>query len=656
MKTFYFAVSALILILILAGAWLLARRLKNKKNRPGQAALLKLKKKAKSLASRPGLIPAADFFKKPELSGVKISPSGKYLAYLKPFQNRLNIYVRKADGSEPERRVTSQTSRGIRYFSWKEDETLLFFQDSGGDENWHVFRASAAGGDERDLTPFKGAKFTVIDWLDEIDEEHILIGSNERDRTVFDACRLNIKTGERRMIAKNPGHWTDWLADHEGRLRAAVSSEGLESSVYYRETESAPFQKIMTAGLEDDFRPVLFTADSKSLYVLSNLGRDTAALQVFDPQKRRVLATLFSHPKADVDDIGWSKKRKALLYAGYYTEKQGRRFFDSREEKIFRDLESKIPGKEVYKLSSSRSESMMTFGAYSDRSPAVYYLYDEPSGKLKKIGGAMPWIKEGDMAEQKPVSYTSRDGLVIHGYLTLPKGASGKNLPVVVNPHGGPWSRDWWGFRPETQFLASRGYAVLQMNFRGSTGCGKKFLTASFKQWGRKMQDDITDGVRYLIDKGIADPERTAIYGVSYGGYAVLAGLAFTPDLYACGVNYVGISNLFTHFKSYPAYWEHHKEKDYKMIGHPEKDKRLLREASPLFSAGKIKAPLFVAHGANDPRVKQAESDQIVQSLEERGIEVPYLVKDDEGHGFQNEENQMEFYALMEAFLDGCLN
>jgi dipeptidyl aminopeptidase/acylaminoacyl peptidase len=270
---------------------------------------------------------------------------------------------------------------------------------------------------------------------------------------------------------------------------------------------------------------------------------------------------------------------------------------------------------------------------------------------LKKLVEISPWLKEKYMADQKPITYKSRDGLTIHGYLTLPKGAVKKNFPVVINPHGGPWYRDSWGYNPEVQFLANRGYAVLQVNFRGSTGYGRKFWESSFKKWGKEMQDDITDGVKWLIKKGIADSKRIGIYGGSYGGYATLAGLAFTPDLYACGVDYVGVSSIFSWIKAFPPYWKPFLEMVYEMVGHPEKDKELLKAASPFFHVDKIKVPLFIAQGANDVRVPKAESDQMVKALKKRGIDVPYMVKENEGHGFRNEENRFDFYRAMETFL-----
>ena len=663
----------------------------NQKHKENQA-LLNLRKYMKTYSPHEGLIPLKDFFKNSQITQVKISPNGKYLAYLKAWEGRMNIHVRPVDHSETERRISSQSERDIPTFFWKENDTLIYMQDKGGDENYHIFHAFADGSGEKDLTPFDEVKVQVVDDLDNISEEEMLIETNQRNSEVFDVYRLNIKTGAIKMIAENPGYFTSWLTDHKGHLRVALSTEGTDKGLYYRETEQEKFQKIIQHNFKDDFKPYFFTFDNQNLYASSNLNRDKSSVVVFDPKQKKEQSVLFSHPKVDVNKLFYSKKRKVLTHIIYSAEKLGSHFLDSETENIFQELRTQIPGKEMSLVSYNREETLIVVYAWSDRDPGFYYLFSVPDKKLnqtgskrippfensvpfvgfssynqvvkhenlnknsiKKIADTRPWIKEEDMAKMVPFSYKARDGLTIPAYLTLPKGSENRHWPVVVMPHGGPWWRDHWGYDDIVQFLANRGYAVFQMNFRGSTGYGKKFWMAGFKQWGRAMQDDITDGVHHLVEKGLADPKKIAIFGISYGGYAVLAGLAFTPDLYACGVDYVGISNMFTSVETIPSYWKPFLEQIYEMEGHPEKDKELLRSVSPVFHADKIKAPLFVIHGANDPRVKKAESDQIVNTLEERGIEVPYLVKDNEGHGFRNAENKLEAYALTEAFLSKYL-
>ena len=342
-----------------------------------------------------------------------------------------------------------------------------------------------------------------------------------------------------------------------------------------------------------------------------------------------------------------------MLTGVRYTEaKTSYVFFDEDRKNLQKELEKRLADVEVRVSDFSKDETKVLVRTFTDKTRGKYFFYDRTADKFLELADISPWLNEEYMSSMEPIEYTSRDGLTIHGYLTLPVGKRAKDLSVVINPHGGPWSRNYWGFNSEAQFLANRGYAVLQMNFRGSTGYGREFWESSFKEWGKAMQNDITDGVQWLIDDGIADPDRIAIYGGSYGGYATLAGVTFTPDLYACGVDYVGPSNIFTLLESFPPYWELYREMFFEMIGDPVDDKEMLEAVSPLFHVDNIKVPLLVAQGANDPRVKQAEADQIVAALEEKGIEYEYLLKEDEGHGFRNEENRFDFYRTMEKFLE----
>lgn len=593
--------------------------------------------------------PVREFFKNPEITGFQLSEDGRWLAYLKPWENRMNIFVRPSAGGS-EVRLTSMKDRDVAYFFWKGSQHLLYSRDFGGDENYHVFVVDVQTRQEKDLTPYPGVRASVVDELDDVSKDEILISHNKRDAKVFDVYRVSLKTGKETRIAQNNGKIMGWLTDHRGQLRVAIESDGVNTNLLYRESEKQPFKNILTTSFKDQMRPVFFTFDNKRLYAISNLGRDKAAVVEFDPKTAKEVRILAQHTDNDIMGLSYSKKRKVLTSARVNTWKIFPLFFDPEIEGLYNKLSKRLPDVEISLSSTNKAEDLYVVRTYSDRSRGAFYLYDVKGDSLLELA-KLDILPPEHMVELKPIQYQSRDGLTIHGYLSLPKGVKAEKLPVIVNPHGGPWARDYWGFNPEVQFLANRGYAVLQMNFRGSTSYGKKFWEASFGQWGLKMQDDVTDGVQWLISEGIADPKRICIYGGSYGGYTTLAGLAFTPDLYACGVDYVGVSNLFTFLKTIPPYWKPMLDQMYEMVGHPEKDKDRLTRTSPALNTEKIKAPLFIAQGAKDPRVNKDESDQVVAALKKRGIDVPYLVKEEEGHGFRNEENRFEFYEAMEKFL-----
>ena len=565
----------------------------------------------------------------------------------------MNIFVKEI-GIDNAVRLTSDTLRDIAGYIWAGDDRILYLNDTGGDENYKLFVVDADGHNLNGLTDFEGVRTTFIDQLVDIPEE-VIIGMNKRNPVVFDPYRLNIVTGEMTMLAENPGNIQGWMTDHDGKLRIALAIvDGVNQSLLYRDTEDEEFRTVLTVPFKETMSPAIFTFDNKNVYAISNLGRDKAAVVEFDIANGKEIEVLYENTDYDISGLSDSRKRKVLTAASYTSWKRERHFFDKETNDLFEFLYKKIPGYELGIASMSKDENKMIIRTYNDRSLGSYYLFDKETRELTKIVELGPWFTEDELAPMVPVKYSSRDGLTIHGYLTLPVGytmKSARNLPVIVNPHGGPWARDNWGFNPEVQFLANRGYAVFQMNFRGSTGYGKEFFEKSFKQWGLSMQDDISDGVHWLIDQGIADKDRIAIYGGSYGGYATLAGLTLTPELYAAGVDYVGVANLFTFLNTIPPYWKPMLEIMYEMVGHPERDSLQFVETSPVFMADRIKAPLFIAQGANDPRVNKNESDQMVEALKERGIEVEYMVKYNEGHGFANEENRFEFYGAMEEFL-----
>ncbi len=608
-------------------------------------------------ATHPPQFPIRDFFSNPEQAYFRLSEDGRTLGFMQPVSvdgspRRLNVFVQPLAGSRPvgtPRRLTRETARDISIYHWKGSGTILYEKDFGGDENFHVVAVDMKSGKVTDLTPGDKVRASILDPLRD-DPRHILVAHNRRDPELFDVYRIDLRTGKETLVAKNPGDIIAWDTDHAGHVRIAVRTQGLDTILLYRATEKDEFRPIITTDYKTEVEPAFFTADDRKLYAISNRGRDRKALVMIDPAHADAEQMIFEHPEVDLGGAAWSLLRKKLTYAEYVTDRTERKFFDAPMERIFARLGNKLPEREITLQSATRAENKFIVAAANDRTEGARYIYDAQADTLTKLADINPKIPEAAMAPVQPIAYTGRDGLKIHGYLTLPVGRTPKNLACIVNPHGGPWARDAWGYNPEVQFLANRGFCVLQMNFRGSTGYGRKFWEAGFGQWGLEMQDDVTDGVRWLTAQGIADPKRIGIYGASYGGYATLAGVTFTPDLYAAAVDYVGVSNLFTFLNTIPPYWKPLLPKFHDMVGDPQKDKERLAATSPALHADRITTPLLIAQGARDPRVNKAESDQVVEALRKRGVEVEYLVKDNEGHGFRNEENQFEFYGAMEAF------
>ena len=597
------------------------------------------------------LLPLEDFFKNGVKSTFRISPDGQYFSYRADFKGYSNIFVQKV-GDTTAVRVTTDTLRSIGGYFWKGDR-IVYAQDIGGDENFQLFSVTPDGASVKALTPFKGVRTDIVDNLSEIagKEKQLIVMINKRNPEYFDPYELNIETGELKLLYDNKDNLESWTTDNNGVIRIATKTDGVNITYYHRKDEKDKFEAFMTTSFKEQFGVSAFDKDNKLIYATSNIGRDKAALVSYDPVAKKEVTELFANKEFDIEGAFYDRKKQVLVSASWTGDKQEDYFFDKEWEAIDKGIKSKVEGYEAMLINWDKERTKGIVWVGNDKMPAKYYLYDFKSTEMTEAANPFPWIKEENMAEMKPITYTTRDGLTIHGYLTLPKGVDPKNLPVVINPHGGPWARDVWGYNNEVQFLANRGYAVLQMNFRGSTGFGRKFWEASFREWGLKMQNDITDGVQWLIKEGIADPKRVAIYGASYGGYATLAGVVYTPDLYAAAVDYVGVSNLFTFMNTIPPYWKPYLDQLHEMVGDPKKDSLLLANASPALHAEQIKTPLFVAQGANDPRVNKAESDQMVEALKKRGVQVEYMVKDDEGHGFHNQKNQYDFYGAMEKFL-----
>ncbi len=598
-------------------------------------------------------IPLKDFFDNPKISSAEISPDGKKLAFLAPEGTRMNVWVCDLDkGVDTAKAITHDTKRGIGSFEWTRDSRyVLYNQDQGGDENFHVYRADPEHPEVAavDLTPMDGARADIID-LPKDRPAEALVAINAGDKRYFDVYRIDIPTGKADLIEKNPGDVDSWYADTKGVIRACAAQVGTKTEIRVRDGGKGPFHTIATYTDEESATVRGFSPDGTYLYFSSAKDSNTERLVKLDLKTGKE-TVIDEDPKYDLGDVVISDRTNELLGVVYNKDRMVYKAFD---EQLKKDLEAlgQVHDGDIMLRSSTADEGKWIVAFDSPTDPGATYLYDRATGKAEFLYRPRPWLPRDVLADVKPIEYQSRDGLTIHGYLTLPKGVEAKNLPTVLVVHGGPWARDDWGYDPETQFLANRGFAVLQVNYRGSTGYGKNFVNAGDKEWGGKMLDDVVDGADWLVSQGIADKKRIGIYGGSYGGYATLSALAFQPEVFACGVDYVGISNLLTFMNTIPPYWDTFRDVMYKRVGNPKKDKDLLVARSPLFSVDKIAVPLFVAQGFNDPRVNHAEAEQIVNALKAKGKPVEYMVKMDEGHGFHNPENRLDFYDKMEKFLE----
>ncbi len=595
------------------------------------------------------IIPLEDFFKNPQNTNYELSPDGKFIASLRPWKNRLNIFIQKTNDDNL-RQITNSEERDIIKYFWANDKEILYLQDINANDKYSLFCINIDEGKTRELTSSKKSTTYIIDELPDYEDE-VIIQTNERNPQLFDVYRLNITSGKKKIIGQNPGNITKWLTDFNGKLRVAISTDGVNKNILYRKRESSDFKIVKKLNFKEEFIPILFTSNNKYVYVISNEKGDRTALIKYDLDKNYELEVIYEHPEVDIEYVRYSRKLKEIQGVSVITSKREFHFWDEERNRLQQNIEKRLPNMEVNIVSMDDSEQKMLVKASSDKSYGAYYLYETENDSLSKISEISPWLDSMQMADMKPIRFISRDGLTIHGYLTLPRISVVKNLPAVVYPHGGPWYRDKWGFDKGVQFLANRGYAVLQINFRGSSGYGKDFMIAGYKEWGGKIQNDIADGAHWLISQGIADSNRIGIVGSSFGGYSVFQGLVSTPNLYACGVSLAGMPDIVSFLESIPPTWIHFKKMLYEIVGDPVNDKELLRETSPYYNVDKIKAPLFIAQGANDTKVKKNITDKFVEKLEENSIVVQYMVKDNEGHGFRNEENRIEFYRETEQFL-----
>lgn len=602
-----------------------------------------------------------DYFARPKASQFKLSPDGQYLSYKEKDKDSKNhVYVKDLKTGKVTKALEEKDDL-IKSYGWLSKKRLFYTQDKGGNENLHLYAADVDGKNLKDLTPFEGVKIgsaTIIK-----DTDFAVVTMNKNNKQIFEPFKINFVTGEMTQLFENKDPKNpidDYLFDKEGNLRGyTVLENGLTTKTYYKDLQTGKFNLLKSTDWKDTFNVMRFNGNSKNkdeAYVVTNLDSDKSRIVLYDLKKNAVIKEVYSNPTFDVSSVSVAGKNRnyELDYISYNGIKNETIPVSNFYKEVDAKLKSEFGDKQFYVVSSDDNDSKLLVVVDSDKLYGKYYEYDTKTKNVKLLLDLMPQLKEEDMAEMRPIEFKSRDGLTIHGYITLPKAAvDGQKVPLIVNPHGGPQGiRDNWGFNPETQLFASRGYATLQVNFRISGGYGKEFQNSGYKQIGRKAMDDVEDGVKYAIEQGWVDKDKVAIYGGSHGGYATLMGLIKTPDLYSCGVDYVGVSNIFTFFDSFPEYWKPYKEMVKQIwydLDNPGEAK-IAKEVSPVFQIDKIKKPLFVVQGANDPRVNINESDQIVKALRNKGFEVPYMVKYDEGHGFGKEKNRIELYQSMLGF------
>lgn len=605
---------------------------------------------APALAEPPPLIPRDILFGNPEKAAPEISPDGKYLAYLAPDdKNVLQVWVRTI-GKKDDQAVTKDEKRGIRQYFWAYDKKhLLYLQDVGGNENFHLFAVNVANKATRDLTPFEGVRAQGVD-MDEDHPDSILVGLNKRNKAVFDMHRIDLASGKETLDTENPGTVVGWTTDTDFVVRGATTMNPDGSyDILVRDSADKDWRKLLHIGPDDQGQAAFFGKDKNDLFVISNHRANASRLLKVDTATAK--ESLVAEDKQyDVSGVFTEHKTNKPLAVSFTRARTEWQVLDDSVKADFAALAAMQRGD--FSIVSRTVDDQTWIVNYTvDNTPSSYFVYDRKTKKGEFLFTTLPKLEKMKLATMEPIEYKAQDGLTIHGYLTKPVGVEAKNLPTVLLVHGGPWARDSWGYSGMVQWLANRGYAVLQVNFRGSTGYGKEFLNAGNKEWAGKMHQDLIDGVNWIVKEGVADPKKIAIAGGSYGGYATLVGLAFTPEVFACGVDIVGPSNIVTLLKTVPPYWAPLKAIFTRRVGDLEKEEDFLTQRSPLYRADQITKPLLIGQGANDPRVKQAESDQIVKAMRDKKKEVQYVVFPDEGHGFARPENRLQFNAIAEEFL-----
>jgi len=599
-------------------------------------------------------IPLESFFKKSAKGSFQISPNGKYIAYLEPYKGVQNIYVTSL-ADDQSKRITTELDKNIISYFWADNNELIFWKERLQDDNLGIYAVNWESMSIRNLIVPEQMRFR---WINQkpVNKDEMLISLNKRDSSVFDVYRLNIHDCNLQMIAKNPGNISSWFTDLDGKIRLAIASDGVNETLLYREHEGKPFKQVFENNFKTTVRPLRFIdGEANHIYALSNINRDKLALVVIDLKRGEEIKTIYVHPEVDVDNVRFSASAEGVAYIDYDTWKPERHYFNKRIEEIHLDLRKRLDNYWIRVVDKDDAEKRFIVRTYADNDPGAFYLYSLEEDKLIKLADVNPSLNGLKLSRMEPVSYVARDGMLINGYLTIPKNKEKNNLPLIVMPHNGPSSRNVWEYNNEVQFLANRGYAVFQPNYRGSTGYGKAFWSAGFGEWGGKIQEDIADGVSYLVEKGIANPNKIGIFGYSFGGFCALYGACFHNDLYKCAASYSGITNLFTYLKEIPPYYKPYLQMYYEIIGNPEKQADYFRAVSPAFHTDKIKGPILIAQGGKDDRGNVNETNQMVRELKGKNIAITYFLKEKEGHYFKDEQARLALYQQLETFFSNNL-
>lgn len=599
---------------------------------------------------RPSEISIESFFSKPDKINFQLSPNGKYISYLKKYKGIRNIFIMDLETNKSER-LTSETDIGVNFSFWANDEELIFFKERLPGDSLRLMAVNKDALSVRYVLPPTNVDMRWVGPLKVNANGELLIGLNSRDSSVFDVYRIHIIDCIVEMVAKNPGNIIDWLPDNDGKIKLAIASDGHNETILYRDSENDIFKPVIENNFRTSVEPLGFSStDKHHIFALSNQDRDKKALVEIDLTTGKEEKVLFNHKEVDIFRAGYSNKSGSMDFAIFSTWKPERFFFNKDLERVYKAISSQLTGYMIDVEGKDQSYTKFLVRAYRDTDPGAYYFYDLKLNKLRKLWEINPILSSEGLSTTELVSYVTKDGQNIYAYLTLPKGSKKSTYPVIVIPHNGPSSRTVWGYNAEVQFLASRGFAVFQPNYRGSTGYGKAFWTAGFKEWGKRVQEDIKEGTEWLISEGIADADRIGIYGFNFGGYSALHAACFNSDLFTCAASYSGMTNLYTYLKEIPPYYTPYMQMFYEMVGNPQMDGDYLRAYSPVFHANKIKIPVFIAQGGKDNRNNVNETNHFVKEMKNNGVNVTYMLKEEEGNFFREDQNRIDFYRNLEQF------